>query len=157
MRDARYVLNADFAPTAGAAKGSMESKRYFLHTSLNQSATFDYQHGAPDRDFFIPPHPSGATPPLRLGPLCYARTMRGCHLGGGAKPKSVRTQLRRDRLNPWVGLDHLGPRSVQGLCTMRELCADATWEGAQKTPLKQNTFSYQSVTFSHTPQAKHYF
>ncbi len=64
-------LNADFAPTAGAAKGSMESKRYFLHTSLNQNATFDYQHGAPDRDFFIPPHPSGATPaPFRASVLC---------------------------------------------------------------------------------------
>ncbi len=81
-------LNADVAPTAGATKGSMESKRDFLHTSLNKNATFDYQHGAPDRDFFIPPTLLGR-PPLRLGPLYYARTMRGCHLGGGAENPKV--------------------------------------------------------------------
>ena len=54
---------------------------------------------------------SNAPAPFRASVLCanYARMPSG---RGRRKPKSVRTQLRRDRLNPWVGLDHLGrPRA----------------------------------------------
>ncbi len=144
-----------------------------LLSSMLQTVTFSYptkskcyfcpQARGSRPSLFHTPHPSGATPALfRASVLCadYARVPSG---RGRRKPKSVRTQLRRDRLNPWVGLDHLGrPQAWPGgtwVWTWARV-SDRAWDWNGNGDAEHNFLCSHwayPVTFSYPSQSNSYF